>query len=186
MVRRQAYFICVENPQCSPDEVIAEIMHVHEKQEMEKYAFRFLEKECHKQIRMVLKCKKQYGFKRIERCLQKRGFDVKFTDFDVLRGYHMCFEEMELTPDGFEEATYCASPGHPARADSIIRTNEIAAFHREEEQDERRRRRRVDRNRRLRVKEHRKLLRRDAVWRAMWDGVPLDEHFFEQFPDCRY
>ena len=180
------YFICVENPQCSPDEVIAEIMHVHEKQEMEKYAFRFLEKECHKQIRMVLKCKKQYGFKRIERCLQKRGFDVKFTDFDVLRGYHMCFEEMELTPDGFEEATYCASPGHPARADSIIRTNEIAAFHREEEHDERRRRRRVDRNRRLRVKEHRKLLRRDAVWRAMWDGVPLDEHFFEQFPDCSY
>ena len=104
---------------------------------------------------------------------------MKFTDFDVLRGYHMCFEEMELTPDGFEEATYCASPGHPARADSIIRTNEIAAFHREEEHDERRRRRRVDRNRRLRVKEHRKLLRRDAVWRAVWDGVPLDEHFFE-------
>ena len=56
MVRRQAYFICVENPQCSPDELIAEIMHVHEKQEMEKYAFRFLEKECHKQIRMALKC----------------------------------------------------------------------------------------------------------------------------------
>ena len=37
----------------------------------------------------------------------------------------------------------------PARADPIIRTNEIAAFHREEEQDERRRRRRVDRNRSL-------------------------------------
>ena len=104
--------------------------------------------------------------------------------FDILSKEELRTEL--ATPDGFEEATYCASPGHPARADSIIRTNEIATFHREEEQDERRRRRRVDRNRRLRVKEHRKLLRRDAVWRAMWDGVPLDEHFFEQFPDCSY
>ena len=187
MARKQAYIICVENARLTPYEFIDEIMNIHKKQSVEKYALRVLEKGCERHIRMALKCKKQYGCKRIEKALQRRGLDAKFTDLDLVWGYHLCFEQMEQTPEGFQEVSYMTSPDHPARSDSVIRTNEIAAFHRWEELENRRHRKRVSRNRKQRVKEHRKLMKSNLLWGTMWSSTPdLDEHFFNQFPDCIY